>query len=756
MGMNRLFLREKVRLGSWLLPYWIAVGLGALGYYALAKLGLQFYSPELGVSPVWPASGLAVALIRSVGRRMWPAIFIGALLASVFGQSQVVALITAAGSTLEGLVGGLIVTRLASRYGDNFIVARVLGIVLAALWAALIGTAVGVSAAFAFGGLTTDRLAESWFTWWVGDALGILIVAPALFALRGRYASELGVRATGQRLAALGLATISVLLLSRAGGDASVAIFLAFPVVILAGHWFGLRGAVWSVLAIAIPLTAITAVGAGAFVEENRNDALLNMQAFLAVLALVSLMFADLKPLNLRLPVAVLMAGVAVAAGVFVIERRELNHLDDVRFDQLIQTASDRVRERMTIYTNALRAAASMYQASERVTRNEWREFSASMALTEHYPGVTGLGMIVPVEPAHLEQFLVWERFDGAPDLELKSYLDATSPRAPNDEHFVVLYLEPAERNGATIGVDMSSEPARRAAAIKARDTGLPAITTQVPLFQDPNHSPGFLYFLPVYKGLEPMPTTEERRARFRGWVFAPFLTSDFFRSALGDLSDRIHAEVFERGATDPERFLLSTAATGADRAAEMGWRKASVLSLVDQPFAIRWHAGPHFAVESRRTPVLVSCTIVLLAMLLAALIANLQSLRQRATAMAEEMTRALAASNERLHAAISVMDDGFGLFDAEDRIVLYNEGFLDEGTRKGLGSNITGRRFEEIVRAFVYSGGIADKDADFDREAWIANRMELHRNPPASPLEVQWSGGRWMRISERRTSDGG
>ncbi len=152
----------------------------------------------------------------------------------------------------------------------------------------------------------------------------------------------------------------------------------------------------------------------------------------------------------------------------------------------------------------------------------------------------------------------------------------------------------------------------------------------------------------------------------------------------------------------------------------------------------------------------LISCTIVVLAMLLAALIANLQSLRQRATGIAEQMTKALAASNERLHAAINVMEDGFALFDPEDRIVLFNDGFLDEGTRKVIGNNVTGRKFEEVVRAFAYCGGIGRTEPNFDAEAWIARRMELHRNPPASPLEVQWSGGRWMRISERRTSDGG
>ena len=534
--MNWAFLQERVRFESWSLPYWMAVVLGALGYYALAKLGLQFYSPELGVSSIWPASGFAVALIRLCGRRMWPAIFIGALAASIFGQSQLVALITATGSTLEGVIGGLIVHRLAGRYGDNFIIARVLGIVLAALWATLAGTALGVSAAFFFGGLAADRLAETWFTWWVGDALGILIVAPALFALKGRYASKVGLREAVQRLGVLALATASVLLLSRMGEGASVAIFLAFPLVTLAGHWFGFRGSAWSVLVIAMLATAITAAGSGPFVERHLNDAMLHMQAFLAVLAFASLLFSDLKPLSLRLPVAVLMIGVAVAAGAFVVERRELTHLDNVRFQQLMQTAWDRVRERMAIYTNTLQAGASMYQASERVTRKEWREFVTSMAPLQRHPGVLGLGVVVPVDPNHLQEFLVWERFDGAPHLELKSYPGAANTRAPNDEHFVVLYLEPAERNSAMLGIDLSSEPVSRAAAIKARDTGHPTITTQIPVFQDPLHRPGFFYILPLYQGTEPLSTTEERRARFRGWVFAPFLTASFFRSALGDL----------------------------------------------------------------------------------------------------------------------------------------------------------------------------------------------------------------------------
>jgi CHASE1-domain containing sensor protein len=296
------------------------------------------------------------------------------------------------------------------------------------------------------------------------------------------------------------------------------------------------------------------------------------------------------------------MVGVAIAAGAFVIERQKLGHLDNVRFEQLIHTASDRVRERMAIYTNALRAGASMYQASERVTRSEWRDFAASMELVERYPGVLGLGLIVPVQPDRLQEFLVWERFDGAPNLELKSYSDAANPRGPSDEHFIVLYLEPAARNGPYLGIDMSSEPARRAAATKARDTGLPAITTQVPLFQDALRRPGFLYFLPVYEGRGPITTVEERRTRFRGLVFAPFRTADFFRSALGDLSDRSMPRS-SRG-VPPTRIIscFRRSAVGrTPRPVQAGarwrhcpWSTSSSPSAGTPARALRWRAAGH------------------------------------------------------------------------------------------------------------------------------------------------------------------
>lgn len=115
----------------------------------------------------------------------------------------------------------------------------------------------------------------------------------------------------------------------------------------------------------------------------------------------------------------------------------------------------------------------------------------------------------------------------------------------------------------------------------------------------------------------------------------------------------------------------------------------------------------------------------------------------------------ALKRMEQRLREAVDLIPDGFGLFDAEDRVLFFNEPFIDEGSRLVIGDDPTGHRFEEIVRAFAYHDMPAP-GPDFDREAWIAARMERHRNPPPYPIEVKWGGERWMRITERRTAEGG
>jgi signal transduction histidine kinase len=108
--------------------------------------------------------------------------------------------------------------------------------------------------------------------------------------------------------------------------------------------------------------------------------------------------------------------------------------------------------------------------------------------------------------------------------------------------------------------------------------------------------------------------------------------------------------------------------------------------------------------------------------------------------------------SRARLMHALDVMGDGFALYDADDRIVLYNRKYIDYSPF--VADVISpGVRKEEILRkstergAFILNGR--------SPEDYIQWRLERHRNP-TEPIEVQLADGRWLLISEKRTKDGG
>ncbi len=108
--------------------------------------------------------------------------------------------------------------------------------------------------------------------------------------------------------------------------------------------------------------------------------------------------------------------------------------------------------------------------------------------------------------------------------------------------------------------------------------------------------------------------------------------------------------------------------------------------------------------------------------------------------------------SRARLMHALDVMADGFALYDADDRLILYNRKYVDYSP---LVSDIImpGAPKEEILRTSVARGALVLNG--MDPEDYIAWRLHRHRNP-GEPLEVQLADGRWLLISEKKTQDGG
>src|SRR5262249_9796305 len=85
----------------------------ALAYIVLAKLGLRLALINPSASAVWPATGFAFAMVLLRGLRMWPAVFIGALIANATTAGNILTSVAiASGNTLEAVTGGFLISRI--------------------------------------------------------------------------------------------------------------------------------------------------------------------------------------------------------------------------------------------------------------------------------------------------------------------------------------------------------------------------------------------------------------------------------------------------------------------------------------------------------------------------------------------------------------------------------------------------------------------------------------------------------------------
>jgi two-component system cell cycle sensor histidine kinase PleC len=132
---------------------------------------------------------------------------------------------------------------------------------------------------------------------------------------------------------------------------------------------------------------------------------------------------------------------------------------------------------------------------------------------------------------------------------------------------------------------------------------------------------------------------------------------------------------------------------------------------------------------------------------------------RRRVEARTQRAEGELRAAESRARAAeaclldaIDSLNEGFVLFDADDRLVLCNRKYRD---LYAISADLlqAGARFEEIIREGAKRGQYVEAMGRI--ETWVAERLAQHRNPLATVLQ-QLGDGRWVLIREDRTRDGG
>ncbi|ACL72932.1 diguanylate cyclase/phosphodiesterase with PAS/PAC and Chase sensor(s) [Thioalkalivibrio sulfidiphilus HL-EbGr7] len=356
-----------------------------------------------------------------------------------------------------------------------------------------------------------------------------------------------------------------------------------------------------------------------------------------------------------------------------------------------------KIDERLRAYALVLRGGAALFDASEEVTRDEWRAFTDKLSASETVVGIQGIGFSLLIRPEELEDHITRIRAEGFPEYQVW-------PAGERELYSAIVYLEPFRgRNLRAFGYDMFSEPVRRAAMIQARDTGMAALSGRVELVQETGTGvqPGTLMYVPVYRQGAAWGTLEERREALIGWSYSPYRMYDLMGGILGNDHQHLNGQAvglsIYDGEARPENLLYRNFESALDTGPSLFFRQR-VIDFNDRQWTLHFdHLDPSSGIDYTSAWATLAGGLVLSGLLFSLLL-SMANTQARALRIADQLTvdirdreARLSDSEYRWRFALEGAGDGVWDWNLEDNTVYFSRrwksmlGFEDQEIGQGL-----------------------------------------------------------------------
>jgi PAS domain S-box-containing protein len=282
---------------------WAVILVVAVVYLVAARVGMAVALPgEQKASPVWPPAGVGLAAALLHGRRGVAGVWAGAFAnyawdALTPGTAHrpaahlAAGAVMAAGAAVQAAAGAWLLRRWADGPRAFDRAGGVFGFFAVAPVACLTSATVGAGSLYAAGFVPGPAVPVVWLTWWLGDTIGVVLVAPLILVW-----DRPGPPRTTEAAALLGLlGAVCGTVFGDALGPGWVAdplAYLAVPFLVWAAVRLGQRGAAVALAGVAAAAAGGTAGGFGPFVRPSLHESLLLLDVFLAVAAVTALVLA--------------------------------------------------------------------------------------------------------------------------------------------------------------------------------------------------------------------------------------------------------------------------------------------------------------------------------------------------------------------------------------------------------------------------------------------------------------------------------
>jgi diguanylate cyclase (GGDEF)-like protein/PAS domain S-box-containing protein len=389
----------------------------------------------------------------------------------------------------------------------------------------------------------------------------------------------------------------------------------------------------------------------------------------------------DVTRRNLWAALGVLAAGLIITMLAVLYVKADVEAAAEREFNFICNEIQINIADRLAHNAQILRSGAALFDASETITREEWRIFTQSLQVEQQLPGTQGIGFALLIPPDQLDQHIQKIRNEGFPDYKI-------TPTVKREVYSSIIYLEPfSGRNLRAFGYDMFSEPVRRTAMELARDKNTAVLSGKVILVQetDEDIQASALMYVPVYGHGLPIDTVEQRRAAIIGWVYSPYRMTDLMRGALRDWEAKeknrqIYLQVYDGDRISTDTLLYdSQSATDTTLTSTALVTKLTAVDFAGSRWTLRFtQVGGLASTADYDSVWIVLFGGIIISLLLFWLIFSLLNTRANAQWMAEQLTTELRESEEKYGAVFHNEVYGISIFDLETlKLLDVNEAYV-------------------------------------------------------------------------------
>ena len=434
---------------------------------------------------------------------------------------------------------------------------------------------------------------------------------------------------------------------------------------------------------------------------------------------------------------------------------------DDARseLESEVRESVAEIRGKMRGFEDVLQAAAGLMAASNTVSREEWQRFVARLELPRTHPGIEVLNYAMRI------------RAEQVPSLEARMRAEGNAafriwPEGAREEYVANVMVEPFEGvHQRALGFDLLSEPTRRRAMERARDTGMVSLSGRVNLVTERSDAarPASLMFMPVYRRDSALASIEERRNALIGYVAAAFHVDELVSPVLDKRALPLGVAIWEGDRTTPATLVYANGG-GREALAASRVRPLTIdvpLSFSGQRWTLRFTARRSALVALQDTkPLMTLIAGIPLSLLLFGITWSEAAMRTRATNLANEMTQAVRKQAQLL----DLTHDTVFLRDSTNTIRYWNRaasdtyGFSADEAIGRTADDLLKTRFpvplavlwEELARHDRWEGELVHTRRD-GTEIIVASRWAVQRDPHGEIQSILETNN---DITERRRAE--